>query len=136
MYDTAVPESRRKNIEELEELRREAWNLGQEDFGSVKLQKRFEGMEKAVWLGICRDTFLPRLTVSRPGGNVSLPNEGTHPSCFSVAVLWSCWIGTLAVRVCSKTDWMCQSPSSLTASLKGDLDRFCCSDEDLSAIAH
>jgi hypothetical protein len=52
MYDTAVPESRRKNIEELEELRREAWNLGQEDFGSVKLQKRFEGMEKALWLEV------------------------------------------------------------------------------------
>lgn len=49
MYDSAVPETRKKNIKELERLRREAWELGEEDYGTEEVKERFNKLEKGLW---------------------------------------------------------------------------------------
>jgi hypothetical protein len=49
MYDSAVPETRKKNIKELERLRRVAWEMGEEDYGSEGVKERFDKLEKGLW---------------------------------------------------------------------------------------
>ena len=49
MYDSAVPETRKKKIKELERLRREAWEMGEEDYGSEEVKERFDRLEKGLW---------------------------------------------------------------------------------------
>jgi len=49
MYDSAFPETRKKNIKEVERLRREAWEMGEEDHGSEEVQERFDRLEKGLW---------------------------------------------------------------------------------------
>ena len=49
MYDSAVPETRKKNIKELERLRRIAWEMGEEDHGSEEVRERFDTLEKGLW---------------------------------------------------------------------------------------
>jgi hypothetical protein len=49
MYDSAIPETRKKNIKELEKLRRVAWEMGDEEYGSENLKERFDKLEKGLW---------------------------------------------------------------------------------------
>jgi hypothetical protein len=49
MYVSAVPETRKRNIKELERLRRVAWDLGEEDYGLEEVKERFDKLEKALW---------------------------------------------------------------------------------------
>jgi len=49
MYDSAVPKTRKKNIKELERLRRIAWEMGEEDNGSDGVKERFDNLEKGLW---------------------------------------------------------------------------------------
>jgi len=49
MYDSAVLETRKKNIKELERLRREAWEMGEEDCGTEEVKERFDILEKGLW---------------------------------------------------------------------------------------
>jgi hypothetical protein len=49
MYDSAVPETRKKNIQELERLRRIAWEMVEEDYGSEDVKERFDKLETGLW---------------------------------------------------------------------------------------
>jgi len=49
MYDSAVPETRKKNIKELERLRRIAWEMEEKDHGSKEVMERFDKLEKGLW---------------------------------------------------------------------------------------
>ena len=48
MYDSAVPETRKENIKELERLRRVAWEMGEEDYGTEEVKERFNKLEKGL----------------------------------------------------------------------------------------
>ena len=76
MYDSAAPETRRKNILALEQLRSTAEGLKEGDLGSSVLQEEFDDLEKALWKEVGDlARFVPAENADIPGGRQCFPAE-------------------------------------------------------------